>query len=184
MKLTPTPLAEATIIEPEPRADERGFFARIFCDRVFAQAGLEGRIVQINDSFSRTAHTLRGLHFQVGDDAEIKIVRCIRGSLFDVIVDIRPASPTYQQWFGIELTEGNRKMLYVPRGFAHGFMTLEPDTEMLYFVSAHYAPPAERGLSWNDPAIAIRWPHPPSVISEKDQQNPTLQELVASGRLT
>lgn len=178
MKFIPTPLDGAYVVEAEPRADSRGFFSRVLCDREFQQAGLECSIVQINDSFSSQVHTLRGLHFQVGVDAEIKIVRCIAGSLWDVIVDIRPTSTTFRKWFGIELTAENRKLLYVPKGFAHGFMTLEPNTEMLYFVSSHYSPQAERGLRWDDPDVGIAWPHVPAVMSDKDRANRSLADVL------
>lgn len=175
MKFNPTPLAGAHTIELERRGDDRGFFARFFCEREFADAGLETRFVQINTSLTGKAGTLRGLHYQLPPAAEVKVVRCLKGALFDVIVDLRPDSPTYRKWFGAELTAENRVMMYVPRGFAHAFVTLAPDTEALYLVSAFYSPDDERGVRWNDPAIGIDWPVAPVEISEKDRNWPDLQ---------
>lgn len=140
MILTPTPLTGAFLIDLEKRGDDRGFFARFFCGKEFQGAGLESRFVQINNSLTAKKGTLRGMHYQLPPDPEVKVVRCIRGALFDVIVDLRPDSPTFRQWFGAELTAGNRTMMYVPRGFAHGLVTLEDDTEALYLVSAFYSP--------------------------------------------
>ena len=163
-----TPLVGARLIELEKRGDERGFFARLFCEREFAAAGLETRFVNVNNSLSASAGTLRGLHYQLGSAAETKVVRCVRGALFDVIVDLRPGSPTYLKWFGETLTADNRLMMYAPRGFAHATLTLAPETEAIYLVSAHYAPEAERGLRWSDPGLSIVWPIAPQEISAKD----------------
>lgn len=174
MLFNPTPLLGAFTIDLEKRGDDRGFFARFFCEKEFSEAGLETRFVQINNSSSGKRGTLRGMHYQLPDAAEVKVVRCIKGALFDVIVDLRPDSPTFKQWFGAELTAENRRMMYVPRGFAHGFITLEDDTEAFYLVSAFYAPQNERGLRWNDPAIGIQWPVNPVDISEKDGKWPDL----------
>jgi dTDP-4-dehydrorhamnose 3,5-epimerase len=171
-----TPLAGARLIELEKRGDSRGFFARMFCEREFAAEGLETRFVNVNNSLSAAAGTLRGLHYQLGDAAEVKLVRCIRGALYDAIVDLRPDSPTYLQSFGETLTAENRLMMYVPRGFAHAILTLEPDTEALYLVSAHYAPADERGLRWNDPRLAVHWPIAPTEISAKDAGWPDFEE--------
>ena len=168
MKFIPTPLAGAKVIEPEKRGDERGFFARVFCSREFNDAGLETTFVQANNSLSSIAGTLRGMHYQLGEAAEVKLVRCIRGALFDAILDLRPNSPTFGNWFGETLTAENRLMMYVPRGFAHAILTLEPDTEALYLVSTFYAPDAERGIRWNDPRFGIAWPRQPVEISAKD----------------
>jgi dTDP-4-dehydrorhamnose 3,5-epimerase len=168
MKFHRTPLLGARLIELEKRGDERGFFARMFCEREFDAAGLETRFVNVNNSLSAQEGTLRGLHYQTGEAAETKVVRCVRGALFDAIVDLRPGSPTYLNWFGETLTSDNRLMMYAPRGFAHAILTLMPDTEALYLVSAHYAPTAERGLRWNDSRFAIRWPIAPQEISAKD----------------
>ncbi len=170
MRFVPTLLAGAYLIELDKREDERGFFARVFCEREFAAAGLETRFVQINNSLSKDLGTLRGMHYQVGDAAEVKLVRCLRGALWDAILDLRPGSPTFGYSFGAELTAENRSMMYVPRGFAHGFLTVAADTEAFYLVSAFYAPNSERGVRWNDPRFDIRWPAPPRVISDKDAQ--------------
>jgi dTDP-4-dehydrorhamnose 3,5-epimerase len=168
MKFTAAPLAGAYLIDLEKRGDDRGFFSRYFCTREFAQMGLATDYVQINDSYSKSRGTLRGMHYQLPPAAEVKIVRCIRGALYDVIVDIRPKSLTFGKWFGATLTAENRTMLYVPHGFAHGFLTLEPDTEALYMSSQFYTPDQERGLRFNDPKFGIAWPFEPSVVSEKD----------------
>jgi dTDP-4-dehydrorhamnose 3,5-epimerase len=169
MRFVSTPLAGAYLIELEKREDERGFFARFFCEREFAEIGLETRFVQINNSLSRDRGTLRGMHYQLGEAAEVKIVRCIKGTLWDAILDLRPGSATFGQSFGAELSAENRQMMYVPRGFAHGFLTLTEGVEALYLVSAVYAPKRERGVRWNDPRFAIRWPAEPLVISDKDK---------------
>ena len=168
MRFSPTPVEGAYIVEPEPRSDERGFFARVFCQREFAAAGLESRFVQINNSLSKDRRTLRGMHYQLGEAAEVKIIRCVRGAVWDAILDLRPESATFGHGFGAELTAENRRMMYVPRGFAHGFLTLEEDTEVLYPVSAFYDPGRERGVRWNDPRFALHWPIEPRVISDKD----------------
>jgi dTDP-4-dehydrorhamnose 3,5-epimerase len=168
MKFLPTPLDGAFLIELEEHGDGRGFFARLFCEREFAAVGLENRFVQINNSLTRDEGTLRGMHYQLGEAAEVKVIRCVKGTLWDAILDLRPGSPTFGQSFGAELSANNRQMMYVPRGFAHGFLTLAADTEALYLVSAFYAPERERGVRWNDPRFAIRWPRTPRVLSDKD----------------
>jgi dTDP-4-dehydrorhamnose 3,5-epimerase len=168
VRFLPTPLKGAYLIELEKRGDDRGFFARFFCEREFHEAGLEARFVQMNNSLSTKAGTLRGLHYQLAPAAEVKVVRCISGAIFDAIVDIRPDSPTFGRWFGAELTSENRLMMYVPRGFAHAVLTLRSDTEILYMVSAFYSPENERGLRWNDPRFSIQWPCAPTEISPKD----------------
>jgi dTDP-4-dehydrorhamnose 3,5-epimerase len=167
-----TPLEGARLIEPEKRGDNRGFFARYFCEREFAGDGLETRFVQINNSLTSKRGTLRGLHYQLPPAAEVKVVRCVRGSLWDAIVDLRPDSTTYLKWYGAELSAENRLMMYVPRGFAHAILTLTDDTEAIYLVSAFYNPEQERGLRWNDLAIAIKWPIDPTEISPKDAKWP------------
>ena len=172
MKFTETPLKGAYAIELEKRGDDRGFFARFFCEREYQQHGLNHRFVQINNSLSKFKGTLRGMHYQLAPKAEDKIIRCLRGALFDAIIDLRPDSPTFLKHFAIELTAENRVMLYVPKGFAHGFMTLEPDTEAFYLVTEFYAPDRERGLRYNDPKFGIRWPLEPAVISDKDKNQP------------
>lgn len=168
MRFIDTPLPGAFLIEPELQGDERGFFARVFCEQEFAAQGLETRYVQMNNSRSAAAGTLRGLHYQLSPAAEVKVVRCTAGALWDVILDLRPDSPTFGRWYGAELTADNRRMMYAPRGFAHGFITLTDGAEALYLVSAFYAPDRERGVRWNDPSFAIEWPREPAVLSGKD----------------
>ena len=163
-----TPLKGAFTIELDKRGDDRGFFARLFCINEFDAVGLDRNIVQINNSLSAMKGTLRGMHYQLEPKAETKIVRCIRGALYDVILDLRQDSPSFGQWFGAELTAENRRMMYVPKGFAHGFLTLEANTEAFYMVTEFYAPEMERGIRWNDPRFRIEWPLEPAVISEKD----------------
>ncbi len=172
MIFTETPLKGAYVIELKKIGDDRGFFARLFCKNEFADFGLNNEIVQINNSLSADKGTLRGMHYQLAPKAEDKIVRCINGSLYDVIIDIREESDTFGQWFGIELSAENRKMLFVPRGFAHGFLTLKENTEAFYLVTEFYGPEQERGIRWNDPKFNIQWPIEPLIISEKDQKHP------------
>ena len=174
MKFQETAIPGVMTIELEPRGDERGFFARTFCERAFAEAGLQTRMVNTNMSYSRDKHTLRGMHWQQAPSAEVKVVRCTRGRIFDVAVDIRPASATFLKWVGSELSGENRRMLYVPEGFAHGFMTLEDHTEVSYQVSSFYDGERERGIRWDDSAVGIRWPEAPAVLSEKDQGHPDI----------
>ena len=169
MKFNQTHLAGAYTIELEKREDERGFFARFFCVNEFDKEGLDRNIVQINNSLSKDKGTLRGMHYQLAPKAETKIVRCIKGSLYDVIVDLRPSSPTFLKWFGAELSAENRTMMFVPKGFGHGFLTLEENTEAFYLVTEFYSPEHERGLRWNDPKINIEWPIEPIIISDKDK---------------
>jgi len=165
-------LPGAWAIDIEPREDERGFFARSWCRREFAAHGLNPNVVQCNISFNRRKGTVRGMHFQISPHEEARVVKCTRGSVHDVIIDLRPGSETYRRWAGVDLTADNRRMLYVPEGFAHGFQTLEDDAEVLYLMSQFFAPEAARGVRWNDPAFAIRWPLPASVISERDRSYP------------
>lgn len=172
MKFTSTGLDGSWIVDIEPRGDARGFFARTWCEREAAAAGLCPRWVQTNMSLSRDVGTLRGMHYQKAPWQEAKLVRCTRGALYDVIVDLRPASPTYLRWFGAELTAENHRALYVPEDFAHGFLTLTGDVEICYLVSQFYTPQAEGGIRWNDPAVGIRWPGTVNVISEKDANWP------------
>lgn len=172
MKFLPTPLNDAYLIELEKRGDDRGFFARFFCRNEFGAAGLVSEFVQINNSLSAKKGTLRGLHYQLAPVAEVKVVRCLRGALFDCIVDIRPDSPTFGRWFAAELNDENRLMMYVPRGFAHAILTLRENTEALYLVSDFYSPENERGLRWNDRHFKIEWPIEPSEISPKDASWP------------
>ena len=172
MKFTETPLHSAYLIDLEKRGDNRGFFARFFCEKEFGDHQLATRFVQINTSLTGKKGTLRGMHYQLQPSAEVKVVRCIKGSLFDVILDLRPDSPTFGKSFGAELNADNRTMMYVPQGFAHGFVTLEDDTEALYLVSALYAPDLERGVRYNDPRFNIQWPVQPTEVSEKDSKWP------------
>lgn len=172
MKFHAAPLKDAYTIELEKRGDDRGFFARFFCENEFGAEGLTTRFVQVNNSLSAKKGTLRGLHYQLAPAAEVKVVRCIRGALFDAIVDIRPDSPTFGKWFGAELSAENRLMMYVPRGFAHAILTLTDNTEALYLVSDFYSPENERGVRWNDPRFDIAWPIEPAEISPKDAKWP------------
>jgi dTDP-4-dehydrorhamnose 3,5-epimerase len=174
MIFTETKLKGAFIIELEERKDVRGGFARTFCAREFEAHGLTANIAQANLSYNHKAGTLRGMHYQVPPAAETKLVRCTRGRIYDVIVDLRPASATYLQHFGIELSEDNRRALYVPELFAHGYQTLTDGAEAVYQVSEFYTPGHERGLRYSDPALAIRWPLPVTVISDKDANWPLL----------
>jgi dTDP-4-dehydrorhamnose 3,5-epimerase len=174
MKFTETTLPGAYLIDMERRGDDRGFFGRVFCVNEFAGLRLATRFAQVNNSLSTVKGTLRGMHYQLGFHAETKVVRCIRGAMWDCIVDLRPESPAFARWFGAELTADNRRMMYAPKGVAHGFLTLTDDTEALYFTDEFYAPHAERGLRWNDPAIGIGWPAEPVVMSDKDSSWPDL----------
>jgi dTDP-4-dehydrorhamnose 3,5-epimerase len=168
MRFRPTRLQDAVLIELEKHHDARGFFARTFCESEFAAAGLQTRFVQANASANPRAGTLRGLHHQVPPHAEVKVIRCTRGAIYDVIIDLRPDSSSYLQWQGFELDAASGIMLYIPEGFAHGYQTLVDDTEAAYQVSHPYAPGAEAGIRYDDPAFAITWPLEVSVISDKD----------------
>jgi dTDP-4-dehydrorhamnose 3,5-epimerase len=170
MQYHPTPLDGAYTIDLEKHGDDRGFFARVACEKEFADHGLNGDFVQINTSLSADKATLRGMHYQLPPHGEVKLVRCLRGAIYDVILDLRIESATFGKWFAAELNADNRLMMYVPEGFAHGIMTLTDDTEIIYFVTAAYAPEAERGVRWNDPKFAINWPMPPAVLSDRDRE--------------
>ncbi len=173
MKFTKTGLDGAFVIEIDPVFDDRGFFARAWCRREFEAAGLRLDFVQANIAFSKKKGTLRGMHYQKAPHAEVKLLRCIRGSIFDVMVDLRQNSPTFKKWFGSELTDDNHKMVYVPEGFAHGYLTTAAETEVFYPVSAYYSPAGEAGVRWNDPAFGIEWPQTEGLtISKKDQNWP------------
>jgi dTDP-4-dehydrorhamnose 3,5-epimerase len=172
MKFVQTELQDAYIIEPERMEDERGFFARIWCQHEFENYGLAASLVQCSISFNRTKGTLRGMHFQEYPHEETKIVRATMGSVYDVIVDLRPTSKTYLKHIGIELTAENRSMLYIPKGFGHGFITLKDNTEIVYQMSEFFAPKSGRGIRWNDPALNIQWPEHVCVISDRDRQWP------------
>jgi dTDP-4-dehydrorhamnose 3,5-epimerase len=169
MIFIPTRLTGAYIIEMQPLEDERGFFVRSFCQREFESHGLSPRIAQCNVSYNKKKGTLRGMHYQAKPNEEAKLVRCTRGAIYDVIIDLRPASPTFMQWVAVELTAGNRKMLYIPEDFAHGFQTLEDDTEVFYQMSEFYVPECARGVRWDDPAFSVQWPDADRNISKRDQ---------------
>ncbi|MGB5814903.1 MAG: dTDP-4-dehydrorhamnose 3,5-epimerase [Thermoanaerobaculia bacterium] len=167
-----TPLAGAFVIDIEPHEDERGFFARTFCQEEFEAHGLDSTVVQSSVSFNRQRGTLRGMHFQAPPHEESKVVRCTAGAIYDVIVDLRPLSPTFVQWHAVTLSAENRTMFYIPGGFAHGFLTLEDNTEVLYQMSEFYYPDSARGVRWDDPAFGIEWPVEPTAISDRDQSYP------------
>jgi dTDP-4-dehydrorhamnose 3,5-epimerase len=165
-------LKGAFMIEPERRHDERGFFARTWCQREFAAKGLPPAWVQCNISFSRQRGTLRGMHYQAAPYEEAKLVRCTMGAIYDVIIDLRHESPTFRQWLALELTADNRRMLFIPQGFAHGFQTLADDSEVFYQMSQFYAPEYARGVRWDDPAFRVSWPAEKRIISERDRSFP------------
>ena len=176
MIFTETKLKGAFIIDIEPREDSRGFFARAFCQHEFAAHGLKPIIAQANIAFNKKRGTLRGMHFQLPPVAETKLLRCTRGGILDIIVDLRPESPTYLQHIAVELNEDNGRALYVPERFAHGYQVLRDNTETSYQVGEFYAPGSEGGLFYNDPRLALPWPLPVAVISDKDQQWKMLDE--------
>ena len=173
MIVNETRLVGVYVIDMVKIEDERGFFARVWCKKEVEEYRFVSSFVQLNTSFSKKRGTVRGLHYQISPHQEVKVMRCIRGAIFDVIIDLRPDSSTYMQWMGVELSAENRRMLYVPEGFGHGFQTLVDDTEVFYSVSEFYCPEAERGMRWNDPAFGIRWPETEDVtISDKDRSWP------------
>ncbi len=174
MIFTETKLAGAWLVAPELREDDRGFFARTYCEREFGERGLHTRFVQCNISFNKVRGTLRGLHYQAEPHGEPKLVRCTMGSIFDVIVDLRPASATFLLWQGFELSAANRMALYIPVGMAHGFQTLEDDSEVFYMMGEFYHPESARGVRWNDRLIGINWPEIAPVISSRDKGFPRL----------
>ena len=167
-----TKLKGAFVIEPQRLKDDRGFFARSFCQKAFALNGLRTRLVQCNISFNETKGTMRGMHYQVKPYEEAKLVRCTKGAIYDVIIDLRRDSATFMQWIALELTADNRHMVYVPEGFAHGFQTTEDDTEVFYQMSEFYHEESARGIRWNDENCGVQWPVSPAVISWKDQNYP------------
>ena len=167
-----TPLKGAYVIDLDRLADERGFFARTWCRREFEAHGLNAGLAQCNISFNYKRGTLRGMHYQVAPHAEAKLVRCTTGSIYDVIVDLRADSPTFKQWFAVELSSENRRMLYVPEGLAHGFLTLTDGAEVSYQMSEFYVPECARGVRWNDMAFDIHWPFKATLISERDRAYP------------
>jgi len=177
MRFRETELRGAFVVEPEPRADERGFFARTWCEREWAEHGIGMVIRQCNLSANRRRGTLRGMHYQVKPHEEAKVVSCIRGAIHDVIIDLRPQSPTYKRHVALELSDANRRLLYVPPGFAHGFQTLLDDTEVYYQMSEFYAADSARGVRWDDPAFAIDWPSAsPRILSAQDRNYPDFSD--------
>jgi dTDP-4-dehydrorhamnose 3,5-epimerase len=172
MVFTPTSLPGAFVVEPELRRDVRGLFARTWCREEFAAQGLNVQLVQCNASFTERRGTVRGMHYQEAPHQEAKLVRCVRGAIHDVIVDLRPHSPAFRQHFAVDLREGSYRMLYVPEGVAHGFQTLADETEVAYQMSAAYHPEAQRGIRWDDPAFAIPWPEPVCLVSDRDRSFP------------
>ena len=176
MTFSPTPLQGSYVIHLAPFSDERGWFARTYCENEFKEMGHSSKWVQMNHSYTAKKGTIRGMHFQVPPYKEIKMVRCIRGKVFDVIVDIRRNSQTFLQWFGVELSADAMNMLYIPAGFAHGFQAMNDDCELIYHHSEFYTPGAEGGIKYNDPAVGIRWPLEVSLISDRDLNHPVLNE--------
>lgn len=177
MKFSQSKLFGAFIIDIEPKADERGMFARCWCESEFSNHNLITTLSQCSISFNRHKGTLRGMHYQMAPHAETKIVRCTRGSVFDVIVDLRQGSPTYKKWDGVTLSANNHRMIYIPQGLAHGLITLEPDTEVFYQISTPFVPESAGGVRWNDPCFNISWPMAPAVIAERDANYPDFVEL-------
>ncbi len=172
MIFTETKLKGAFIIEIQKLEDERGFFGRAWCQKEFEEYGLNPNICQINTSYTKKKGTIRGLHYQVNPYQETKFIRCTRGRIFDIIIDLRPGSPTFMQWIGNELSSANYKMVYVPENFAHGILTLEDNSEIYYPVTQFYTSGAERGIRWNDPAFNIKWPIEVEIVSDKDNSHP------------
>ena len=183
MLFTETHIRGVFLIEPERQIDERGFFARTFCEHEFISQGLNPKITQCGTSFNSAQGTLRGMHYQVAPHAEEKLIRCPRGAIYDVVVDLRPDSSSLHQWFGVELTADHHRMLYIPAGCAHGFLTLADQTEVSYQMSEAYHPESARGVRWDDPAFDIRWPRRGvSVISARDREFPLLSERPSTAR--
>lgn len=178
MEFIKTKISGVVIVEPKVFGDHRGFFMESWSKRAFEEAGLHYDFVQDNHSLSTVKGTLRGIHFQKGDKAQAKLVRCVRGAVLDVAVDIRPQSPTYKQWVGVELSGDNHRMLMIPRGFGHGFVTLTDEVEFLYKADNYYAPEADGGILWSDPAIGVDWGVSDPILSEKDAKNPLLKDAV------
>ena len=176
MKITKTKLEGVVIIEPDVFGDNRGFFMESWNKKKMEEAGLYYDFVQDNHSKSTVKGTLRGIHFQKGDKAQAKLVRCVKGAVFDVAVDLRKNSPTFKQWVGVELNEKNKKQLLIPRGFGHGFVTLTDDVEFLYKADNYYAPEADAGIRWNDPDVGVEWGVENPILSEKDKKNPFLKD--------
>ena len=175
MTFAETAVVGAWVVEPERLSDERGFFARTWDAEIFAERGLDARLAQCSVSYNARRGTLRGMHYQVAPHEEAKLVRCTRGSIFDVAVDLRPGSKTFRRWFGVELSADNRLAVYVPGGCAHGFLTLSDDSEVAYQISEFWAPDAGRGVRFDDPAFAIEWPEEVVVVNERDSTYPDFE---------
>ena len=175
MIFTETRLKDAFLIQIEKREDERGYFGRTYCRNEFAKQNITFEVAQSNLSFNKKRGTLRGMHMQMAPNNEAKLVQCVSGSIYDVIIDMRKDSPAYGKWTGAELSDENGMMMYIPKGFAHGFITLADDTRMLYQMSQYYTPGAEKAFRWNDPFFQIEWPIQPQVMSDKDKKNPLFQ---------
>jgi dTDP-4-dehydrorhamnose 3,5-epimerase len=183
MHFITTDIAGAVLVDLDKFEDDRGFFARGWCSREFAEHGLPNHVVQMNISYNRRRHTLRGFHYQLAPHGEDKLLRCIRGSIFDVMIDLRPESPTYKRHLTVDLSATNQRMLLIPNGCANAFLTMEDESEATYLVSEFYAPEAERGVRWNDPTFAIDWPvAAPAVISDKDRSWPDFSDDLSSPR--
>ncbi len=181
MTFEQTILAGAYLITPRPMRDDRGFFSRWFCEDEFGKHGLEQSFVQCNHSQTIVQNTVRGMHFQYPPHAEVKLVKCISGVIFDVIVDLRAESPSFLKWFGAYLSAENMNMLYIPKGFAHGFQSVSPSSEIIYMVSAPYHKESEGGVHYADPAVGIQWPNPVSKVSMKDQAIPFIDRNTFKG---
>lgn len=177
MRFQKLPLSGAYLIVPDRQEDERGYFARTYCRQTILEKGLEDCGLQCSLSHNRASGTLRGMHFQKHPHAETKLVRCSRGSAFDVIVDLRPSSPTFAQWYGTELSQENVRALYIPKDFAHGFVTLRDETDVVYQMAEPFVPSAASGFRWNDGKVGIDWPVKPTVVSERDSALPPLKDL-------
>jgi len=176
MKFIETKIKGLYVIEPELKIDKRGYFTRIFCKKEFARIGFNFKIVQVNRSLNLKKGTLRGMHFQKPPKAEDKIVQCLKGAIYDVAIDLRKNSPSYGQWLAIELNEENKKMFFIPKGFAHGFLSLADNSEVLYFMSEFYSPEYESGVRWDDPFFNIKWPIKNPILSEKDKNWPLIKK--------
>ncbi|MBX4145825.1 dTDP-4-dehydrorhamnose 3,5-epimerase [Paenibacillus sp. AK002] len=176
MNVTPLKLTDAFVLEPVVHGDHRGFFMESYNDSLFKQHGIAYNFIQDNQSLSAEAGVLRGLHYQLNPKAQTKLIRVLTGAIYDVIVDIRKSSPTFGQWVGVILSEHNHRQLLVPKGFAHGFCTLVPNTQVLYKVDEYYSPENDRGILWNDPALGIDWPTSNPTLSDKDQRHPLLKD--------
>ncbi|MNW55575.1 dTDP-4-dehydrorhamnose 3,5-epimerase [compost metagenome] len=176
MKITPLELQDACLLEPVVHGDHRGFFMESYNEEVMKQIGVNYNFIQDNQSLSAEAGVLRGLHYQLNPKAQTKLIRVLTGAIYDVILDIRKGSPTFGQWVGVILSEHNKRQLLVPKGFAHGFCTLVPNTQVLYKVDEYYSPENDRGILWNDPALNIDWPVSEPLLSDKDRRHPTLAE--------